>query len=59
MFQKLRTIVVAGLLPASALMGDFSYVQTTAVTGGQMAGMMRIAGGLTGREISRTRRRTT
>ena len=44
MFLKLRTIAVAALLPASALMADFSYTQTTSITGGQLAAMVRMAG---------------
>ncbi|MCL5743999.1 MAG: hypothetical protein M1541_08740, partial [Acidobacteria bacterium] len=32
------------LLPASALLADFSYEQTSKVTGGAMAGMMKVAG---------------
>ena len=42
-------IAVPGLLAAGTLMADFSYVQTSQVTGGQMAAMMRMAGGLSGR----------
>jgi len=49
MFQRLRFLAVLSLLPVGSLMADFSYVQTTSVTGGQMASMMRLAGGLTGK----------
>src|SRR4051812_27739671 len=43
MVNKLGVFCVAACLPAS-LLADFSYEQTTKMTGGAMMGMMRIAG---------------
>ena len=49
MIFKLRTFAVAALLPASALMADFSYTQTTSITGGQLAAMANLAGRFVGK----------
>jgi hypothetical protein len=43
MFRKLVFLSVAACLPAG-LMADFSYDQSTKVTGGALAGMMKFAG---------------
>jgi len=43
MAQKLSILLIALCLPGS-LLADFSYTQTTKMTGGAMMGMMRVAG---------------
>src|SRR5215831_16351858 len=43
MFQKLGSLCVAACLPA-CLLADFSYEQTSKMTGGALMGAMRIAG---------------
>src|SRR5438874_2324055 len=43
MFKQLGVVCVAACLPA-ALLADFSYEQSTKITGGAMMSMMRFAG---------------
>lgn len=44
MIRKVGTIVCGAALVAAPLAADFSYEQTTRITGGAMAGVMRVAG---------------
>jgi hypothetical protein len=44
MLRKAIVLAVTGLVSIGALMADFSYEQTTTVTGGAAAAMMRVAG---------------
>lgn len=44
MIRRFLTCSALILLPASLLQADFSYEQTSKITGGVMAGMMKVAG---------------
>lgn len=44
MINKIAKFSMMIILPASGLLADFSYEQTSKVTGGAMAGMMKVAG---------------
>jgi hypothetical protein len=44
MKRRIALTVLMGLVPACTLMADFSYEQTSTITGGAMAAMMKFAG---------------
>ncbi|HWQ55280.1 MAG TPA: hypothetical protein VN442_16460 [Bryobacteraceae bacterium] len=44
MVQRIAKCVALMMLPASGLLADFSYDQSAKITGGMMAGMMKVAG---------------
>src|SRR5689334_14430858 len=44
MFRKLSILTTAGLLTAALLPADFSYQETSKITGGALAGMMNVVG---------------
>ncbi len=44
MVRKLLTGIAVALLTSSALLADFSYQETSTITGGVMASMMKVAG---------------
>ena len=44
MFHRIATCAVLTLLPGSCLLADFSYEQSSQMTGGIMAGAMKVMG---------------
>jgi hypothetical protein len=44
MFKRTAKYVILTILPAACLLADFSYEQTSKLTGGAMASMMKVAG---------------
>jgi hypothetical protein len=44
MLHRLLTIAAILVLPGSTLLADFSYDETSTITGGMVAGMMKVAG---------------
>ena len=44
MIRSITKCLVVALLAATCVLADFSYEQTTTITGGMMAGMMKFAG---------------
>src|SRR5271154_5736386 len=44
MRRRIGVILVASCATAACLLADFSYQQSTKITGGAMAGMMNVAG---------------
>lgn len=44
MLRRLLTIAGILVLPSSTLLADFSYEETSTVTGGMMAGLLKVAG---------------
>src|SRR4051794_4173475 len=44
MFRNVAIIAGVALLASSSLLADFSYQESSKITGGMMAGMMKVAG---------------
>src|ERR1700730_18463132 len=44
MFHKLLAVAGIIILPCSPLQADFNYEETSTITGGMIAGMLRVAG---------------
>jgi hypothetical protein len=44
MIRPIAKVLALGVLPATCLLADFSYEQTTKITGGAMASMVKLAG---------------